>query len=282
MTESTNQNPLTKYFRQPIFYIKLPSGGKWYEDNSLEMTVTGELPVYTMTGRDEITIKTPDSLMSGEATVSVIQSCIPAIKNAWKMPLIDLDALLIAIRIATFGNQLDFATKCSHCKFENEHGVDLSVLLGKIRCPDWDTPTEVNGLKIFLKPQTYEYYNQKGFDSYSEQRALQSTANNEETSEIDKIVQFHRMYQKIIDASLSQVAKSIRHIQIDDGTVVSNPDYITEFMTNCDRTIWDALKARLETIRDQSKIEITTTCQNPDCGKTIITPFTFEYSSFFA
>jgi len=79
-------NPLSKYFRQPALYINLPSEGRWYPDGGVEIPVTGSVPIYAMTAKDEITMKTPDALLNGAATVSVIESCCPAIKDAWKMP----------------------------------------------------------------------------------------------------------------------------------------------------------------------------------------------------
>ena len=42
---------------------------------------------------DEITFKTPDALLNGQATVDVIQSCIPNIKDAGN-PLSYYESLL--------------------------------------------------------------------------------------------------------------------------------------------------------------------------------------------
>ena len=81
-TLSTSPNPLLKHFRQPVLYTKLISNGRWYPEGILEMPVTGEVPIYAMTARDEITMKTPDALLNGAGTVAVIESCCPSIKNA--------------------------------------------------------------------------------------------------------------------------------------------------------------------------------------------------------
>ena len=105
--ENIRQNPLHKYFRQPKIYLRLPSSGNFYPAGALEKTESGEYPVYSMTAKDEIVMKTPDALMNGQATVDIIQSCVPNIKDAWKVPSIDLDAILVAIRIATYGEMLD-------------------------------------------------------------------------------------------------------------------------------------------------------------------------------
>ena len=70
------------HFRSAKIYITLPSEGKYYPDDCLDMPESGELPVMPMTAKDELALKTPDALLSGQATVDLIQSCIPNIKNA--------------------------------------------------------------------------------------------------------------------------------------------------------------------------------------------------------
>ena len=61
-------NPLQKYFRQPKIYINLPSQGMFNTVGSIE-NATGQLPIMSMTGMDELLLKTPDALMNGDATV---------------------------------------------------------------------------------------------------------------------------------------------------------------------------------------------------------------------
>ena len=107
-----NTNPLNKYLRQPEIYVKLPSNGKYWPPGSLEMPISGELPVLPMSTRDEIMVNTPDALLNGEAVVNMIQSCIPNIRNAWAMPSVDLDTVLIAIRIASYGEKMEYTSTC--------------------------------------------------------------------------------------------------------------------------------------------------------------------------
>ena len=97
---SQSANPLKQFFRQPAIYMRLPSGGQFWPEGSLEMPPNRELAVYPMTAIDEISYRTPDALFNGAATVSVIQSCVPSIKNAWKIPSSDLNSILIAIEYA--------------------------------------------------------------------------------------------------------------------------------------------------------------------------------------
>lgn len=281
MAENTQDvNPLAKYFRQPLLYIDLPSKGKWYPTGGIELPVTGSIPVYAMTAKDEITLKTPDALLNGQSTVNVIQSCCPNIKDAWQMPVIDLDTTLIAIRIATYGKEMEFTSVCPHCGTKNEHAVDLTALLGNIKNADWESPTSLPGLEIYLKPQSFEEYNKNSLINYEEQRILQLVA-NEDMDENEKLVRFNQMFNKLVDTGISQIARSIKCIKLEDGNEVTNVNYISEFLTNCDKAVWEQLQQRINTLREQTQITIDTPCHSEECGKTYTTPFVFEQSSFF-
>ena len=105
-------NPLAKHFRQPAIYLKLPSQGKFYPPDGIELSITGELAVYPMTVKDELTLKTPDALMNGEGMADVIRSCCPGIKDPWTIPSVDLDVIFIAIRLASYGKGMDISATC--------------------------------------------------------------------------------------------------------------------------------------------------------------------------
>jgi hypothetical protein len=275
-------NPLSKHFRQPVLYVKLPSQGKWYPKDTLDLPVTGEVPVYAMTARDEITMKTPDALLNGASTVHVIQSCVPAIKDPWQMPLVDLDAILIAIRIATYGNEMEFTTVCPHCGTVNELGLDLSVILGKIKLSDWNKPITIDGLEIVLKPQSYESYNKNNLVNFEEQRIIQ-VVQNTEIDDVEKAKQFSVLFQRLVESGINQIGRSISYIRLEDGSTVDNPDFIQEFLDNCNKEVWDAIKAKLDSIKiENNYTDITVKCSNEECGKEFITPFVFEQTNFFA
>jgi hypothetical protein len=131
-------NPLTQYFRQPAIHIRLPSQGKFYPQGTLAMPPNGELPVLPMTSVDEITYRTPDALFNGSATVSVIQSCIPAIRDPWNMPSTDMDAVLVAIRIASYGHGMDISTTCPACEEAEDVTVDLRRVNDSLSVGNYD------------------------------------------------------------------------------------------------------------------------------------------------
>ena len=99
-------NPLINAYRKPTLYINLPSGGKYYNP-APKLSVDKELAVYAMTARDELITKTPDALFNGEASVSLIESCCPDIPNPRQIPVNDLMVIMLAIRQASYGTEIE-------------------------------------------------------------------------------------------------------------------------------------------------------------------------------
>lgn len=274
-------NPLSKHFRQPQLYIKLPSSGQWYPPGALEVTETKEYPVYSMSARDELTLKTPDALLNGQATVDVIHSCVPNIKNAWEMPSVDLDAVLIAIRQATFGNKMEFISLCPHCNSKTESALDLGALADTIKCPDYETTVIADGLEFYLKPAPYKQMNKSSQENFDQQRLI-SVVNDDSLDEGEKLAKFHQIFNKLLDMTVETIAKSVVAIKLDDSQVVTDRDHIDEFFRNCNKTVWESVKERLEEISKDSALKhIPITCENEECGKSYETPLVFEQSNFF-
>ena len=143
-------NPLHNYFRQPKLFLKLPSLGKYNDSSSISGDVEN-LPIYGMTGMDQILIKTPDALLNGESTVNLIKSCCPNIIDPWKVTNIDINSLLAAIRIASFGNTLSISSTCGHCNTENEYEIDVSFILEHYSKFTFNSTCNVGDLIIKIK-----------------------------------------------------------------------------------------------------------------------------------
>jgi hypothetical protein len=275
------QNPLTKYFRQPSIYLKLPSNGRFWGDGGLDLPVTGEIPIYPMTARDEVSLRTPDSLMNGQGVVDVVQSCCPNIKNAWKMPSVDVDAILIGIRIASYGHEMDIDTKCPHCGEENNHSLDLRSILGGVVCPDYVQKIEVNNLKIKVKPQEFFTVNKQNSVSFEEQRMLEALEKADLTVE-ERSMRIADSMNKLLKISVDTVTNCTELIELDDGSVVTNSVYINEFYNNVDAAVVRAVQKRLSEINSEAEIKARKViCTNEPCSKEYEIPLEFDYSNFF-
>lgn len=276
---SNGQNPLAKYFRQPAIYMKLPSNGKYWPEGSLNLPVTGEIPVYPMTARDEVTLRTPDALMNGTGVIEVIQSCCPSIIDAWKMPSIDVDAIFIAVRIASYGYEMPVDTKCPHCGEENNHTTDLRNIMSSITCPDYSKRVEIGGLKIKIKPQQFFNVNRNNTMNFEEQRLLESIRNTS-IDDAERIKQVNESMQRLVDLSISTVVNCTDAVEMPDGTSVSDPAYIKDFYNNADGAIIRTVQKRLNEIVEEATINAQTVACG-SCTKEYQVPLEFDYANFF-
>lgn len=278
--ESVGNNPLSKYFRQPVIYIKLPSEGRWWEHGSLNLPNSGELAIYPMSARDEITLKTPDALMNGQGIVDVIQSCCPNIKDAWKCPSVDVDAILISIRIATYGNKMSFESTCTHCQERNTHELDLGESLGSIKCPEYQHPIVYDDLKIKLKPQQYFTVNRANMATFEEQKIMSTLADKEIDADT-KSQMLRESMQKLIDIGIRACALSTEYVELADGTRVDNFDYILEFYRNAELEVTRRLQETVNQLVEQGKIApLSLNCFG--CNTAYSAELQFDYSNFFA
>lgn len=282
---SQDNNPLKKYFRQPKIYLRLPSQGKFYPSGSLDMPESGELPVYAMTAKDELMMKTPDALLNGEATVEVIKSCLPNIRNPWMMPSIDGDAVLIAIRLATYGEKMEISTKVPEIGDDKDFEIDLRQLLDQLIAFQFDSHIEIDDdMTIEIRPNTYKEFTENALKTFEEQRIFQ-LVNDDSIPDDQKLAAFSKSFKKLTNMTIDVVVNSIVSIDTPDGKV-TDKNYIREFISNADNSIFDKIYKHLEIMRDNSRIKplkVTSTPEEIERGAPAEyeIPITFDQSNFF-
>jgi len=289
-----NENPLAQYFRTPAIHLALPSNGIGYAPGAIDMPETREVPVLPMTAIDEITYKTPDALFNGSAVVSVIESCIPNIKNAWEMPVTDLTAVLCAIRIASFGHEMDIETTCPKCNEEAKYQIDLRQVLDSIKSSDYTEVLSLGDLSIKFKPMVYKDLNENNKLQFEEQR-LNSILVDSEMSEEEQLKVLSETFTKISNYTISTLSKNIDSIITPDCTVIE-PDHILEFLKKCDSVTYKKIKAAvikrketevLKPLKIKCKAVAATEAVDgvesggEVCGHEYDQPFTLDMTSFF-
>jgi transcription elongation factor Elf1 len=272
-------NPLAKFFRTPAIYIGLPSGGRYWPEGTLDMPENEELPVFPMTNRDEITLRTPDALINGQGVIDVIQSCIPNIKDGWKMPSLDVDACLMAIRIASYGHSMDFEQTCPACEHEDVYSMDLRHTMSTVKCPDYDHPGEFGPVRIKFKPQTYANVNKSNQVAFELQKMAQ---NAEDMSEEDQTVAAAVQLEKFSNLNIATMASVIEYIElVESGERIEDSEYIKEFFANIDNTLFMKIQeALVEITKDANVKPSKVACTN--CGNEVELNIMFDYASFFA
>jgi hypothetical protein len=272
-------NPLQQYFRQPAVYIRLPSGGKNYAPGTLNPSPTGEFAVFPMTAIDEITYRTPDALYNGQATVNVIQSCVPDIRNAWAVPSTDMDTLLVAIRVATYGHSMDFATTCPACKVETEQTLDLRTVLDTMRPADYTRTVQTGDMEIFFQPLSYQNINDNNKMQFENQKLLQNLP-DDGIPDTAKITALGDALKKITEITIMALSQSIAAIKTPQA-LVTEPEFIQDFLKNCDRQIFNQVRDFIIELKTNSEMPpLNLAC--PECSHAYSQSLTLDMTSFFA
>jgi hypothetical protein len=282
--ENKNTNPLQKYFRQPKIYLSLPSSGKYYPAGSLEISENGEYPVFPMTARDEIMIKTPDALLNGQATASVIASCIPAIKDPFSMPSMDLDACLIAIRIATYGEMMEVSIKVPVTGEDKDFDLDLRIMLDQFSNVEYNNAIQLDDMVVNLRPLSYREFTETSKKTFDEQRIF-NVINDADMDEGDKLQTFTNSFKKLTDLTILTLEKSIQSIEVGDQ-VVTDQAHIKEFIANTDKGLFESVTNHIEEQRSKFQVKpliVDATPEEIEAGvpETYEVPVTFDQSSFF-
>ena len=272
------QNPLANYYRQPKIYIKLPSQGKFYPPGSLDVSETGEYAVYSMTAKDELLFKTPDALMNGQSTVEVIKSCIPAILNPWHMPSIDLDTVLIAIRIATYGETMDVSTNCTHCGYENQYQMNLVNYLSKFNSFEYKNKIDADPITLYVRPYTYKEVTKNAI-KVLEQEKIFDIINDKTLSDEEKIEQFGASFTRLTELTVDVIAGSVEKIVVPEGEV-TDLKMIKDFMSNAPREVFQKVQEQLNNMKENLELKAEDV-ECAECGKTFGTKITLDQSNFF-
>jgi hypothetical protein len=249
------------------------------------MPESGELPVYAMTAKDELIIKTPDALLNGEATVEVIRSCIPNIKDPWKMPSIDSDAILIAIRLATYGEKLEITTKVPEVGEEKTFEIDLRMLLDQLITFEFDSFITIDDdMTVEIRPTNYKEFTENALKTFEEQRIFR-LVNDTTIPDEQKLSAFATSFRKLTELTIDLVVNSIVCIDTTDGKV-TDKRHIRDFFANADRDTFEKILKHLERMRDESKIKPLTVRATPEeveagAPEEYEIPITFDQSNFF-
>jgi hypothetical protein len=282
----TNKNPLTDFMRQPKIYIKLPSDGRFWPEGSINIPENRQLPVYSMTAKDEITLKTPDALLNGQAVVDIIQSCFPNIKNAWMTPSIDLDMLLVALRIATYGEMMEISHIVPGTREQVSHQIDLRSVLDQLASVDIGSNRIelTDDIACYVKPLTYADLSKASVKTFEAQR-MTFLASDSELPEEEKVKIVNQSINAITEANIDMLVNSIDYIETADNRV-DDAEIIRNFLENSDRVFYEKIQSYLTNLRNSTTIkpiEFTSDPEHIELGApaTYTMPMAMDQSSFF-
>jgi len=254
----------------------LPSQGIYSKPGTIAGDVNA-IPVYGMTGMDEIIMKTPDALLTGESNIRVIESCCPSIKNAKELSVIDTDLIFTAIRIATFGSNMEVEKTCKHCGELSDYTVDLNRLVEHFSNVKFANELVLDDLVIKMQPLTYEQSNDFGMRNFQLQQKFSQAQQLEDEKEQQRILnslfdELGRMQNELYSLSI----ESVQTAKIN----VTERAYIDEWLANCDRSVFARIKDQFEKNRDLLMIP-TFTLECSNCHEANDITITMDQTTFF-
>jgi hypothetical protein len=276
------ENPLKNYFRKPGIWIKLPSQGKFYPAPLKDINDQGEIPVYPMTAKDEIILKNADALLNGTAIKQLISSCVPTITDTNSMPAIDLDAILVAIRRATYGEKFDVTSECN-CdrKLKTEFTVNLNQIIGSIKVIEELKPIDLDsGIKVFVRPVTIKNILDLNWTQFEQMRNLQM-AEQKNLSQEEQLTLVNSSYDVLLNVSIKTVCECIEEVLLPDGVVVNDHAQIFEWASQMERPEFKKLEESLMQVAELGiNKNITVQCAN--CDKKFPSTIDLNPTTFFA
>ena len=340
-------NPLMDFARKVECSVKLPSQGLLYDEDMIEFNSIGEVNVMPMLPNDELAIVNPEALISGDAVIGIIKSCCSTIHRPEELYYPDVNALLLAIRKATYGDELIQTGVCPKCweKKANLEEIEIRKYLKENKINENDlnedekysiykkisegmatqftemekenkikvTPVEYKysideilqtmsvlpketiietkeGLKIYLTPYKCRdkiLFSQRNINEQKMLKYYQKSLKDEElTNEnmqdyLSKTNRMLNMYTDISNKSLDIISTCINKIVLPNGSVVSDQNYIDEYIKNVSSDLIVKLSNKIEELNNYG-IKHTLSMECPCCGNKWEEKFYgFNQSDFF-
>jgi len=275
--ENQTQSPLAKYLRQPKLYVSLPSQGNWYAKNNLDTPT--DLEVYSMTANDELALKTPDGLYSGKVVTKVIQNCIPGIKDAWMIPMVDFDYILATIRLSSYGDTIQIDSTCSECKNQDSYSIDVQSILSHLENVQFQTEIRVDDFLFRIRPLYYKESTELSIINSYVQRALIQTI-PKMTEDKEKQDTIDALYEQINEATSTAITSCVVEIVTPDGDTETHPHVIKEFILNSDPKYYNAVEGLYKKNSKELRLpESEVECSGCNHKYKIATQL--DYSNFF-
>lgn len=273
-------------YRKPAIFIKLPSQGQWWAPGSITFEGDGaEIGVRPMTVRDEMMLRTPDALMNGEAVTSVIKSCCPAISDPWHCPSMDMDTILLGIRLATYGDSMDITTTIPVTndvytwKFDCSRGLDLID-----KKPFESLHKLSDGTVVEIRPMNYKTITDLNMRNY-EQAKLADNIQKSQNSETKKLEEIQKAFKNITNLTIKNLADQIIKVTSADFELTTGTD-ILNWVSDIPAPIANEIKQKVQSqksIGTLPTISVDVPQEMVDKGapKTIKHTLTLDFSNFF-
>jgi hypothetical protein len=258
----SEHNPLLEKLKLPGRIFQLPSRGIFYSNGELSSEVKeAELHVHAMSALDEINMKNPDQLFSGDAVNAVFTSCLPGIEKPTQLLSKDVDAIMLFLRTVTYGPSYEF-TATHWCEGAKNHSyvADIDVMIQEMKYIDPTVVDELYTLQLpndqVVKLQPTRYQQSIDF--------VKKNSNKERLTVKDQ-------EQNLIDTLLGVIVSV-------DG--IQDPALIEQWIRKLPSPRVNKVAQKLQSINDWGS-NLTWKCKCRDCGEEFAVEIPINPVSFF-
>ena len=278
-----NSNPLQKYMRHPELYIRVPSKGYFNDEDTYPFSANDEIGIAPMTTQDELLLKTPDALLNGESIAKLIESCVPGIKNVRDLPISDVSAILLGIRMSSYGHEMEYQTTCPKCESENYFSADLQHVLASMNFLEESYVVSLKDkLSVSVRPHSYESSIKQILFTFNETKLFEMFT-EEELSEEELTEKYVDSFQKMASLTVEITADSIVAVLDENGIPIdATRDQIFDWVANISRKDAKLLQDKIEEINKigiDEKAEVI--CGKEECKHKWTTQIGFDPANFF-
>lgn len=232
--------------------IALPTMGRFYEDGVLAEGVDpGDININALGIMAELSTRDPFILASGKGMELLIPQICPSVLQPTKLAEIDMEAILIAARIATHGNEIVVEHTCAR-PVDGEDGEDGEKVpcgeVNKIEVNLYDMiqrygPLEFSDIfvvelpeykqKVFLRPIEYGHALSIIKESLITDQKTE-VFNNTEVTELlisdEKIDEYADLVAKRAISTMESIIYSIFYVESGNGGRVHDSESIKEWL----------------------------------------------------
>ena len=287
-------NPLNSFFRKSKFNIDLPSRGRWYPKNALAPTVTnGNVAVFPMTAADEAKFKIGDATLTGNGIFDLIRSCIPDIRQPELAPMCDLDAILLAVRRASYGDNMKFTVKVPETTLLREMTLNLSTMAAEKfgNDADWDDTLEITDadtgkvLTVKVKPINLKTLFGHSKTMMRVQQMSVKMAEADDVADDAKLESLTENIHNLSQVNITMVADSIESLETEDFNT-RNPADVRNLLGQIDVSYFNEMQQHIDKQRKKIGLQDTVVTSTPEeraagAPETWVAEINFTTAEFF-
>jgi hypothetical protein len=148
-----------------------------------------------------------------------------------------------------------------------------------MRVPDYAETIKQGDLEITFRPITYEQQNHSNTEQFENQRLIRIIPTSTELTDDEKLKRMTDVMKSITQLTIRALKHSIASIRTPNA-IVTEPEFIEEYLTQCDRGVFEQIKERVIKLREDTELRpIKLKC--PHCENEYEQPLSLDQASFF-